>query len=139
VSDRVSGFEDWIPTLLELIGAQKAIPANVDGISMAPTLLGKSQPVRPFLYREFPAYGGQQMVRMGDWKGLRMNLLPAANTKKKGKTAAGPTFELYNLKTDPAETTNVAAQHPDIVAKIQQIMREQHVNSADFPFAALDR
>ena len=139
MSDRVSGFEDWIPTLLELIGAQNAIPATVDGISMEPTLLGKSQPARPFLYREFPAYGGQQMVRMGDWKGLRMNLLPAANTKKKGKTPAGPTFELYNLKTDPAETTNVAAQHPDIVAKIQQIMREQHVNSADFPFAALDR
>jgi arylsulfatase A-like enzyme len=137
-SDRVSGFEDWMPTLLELVGAADATPKGIDGLSMAPTLLGKPQPERPFLYREFPAYGGQQSVRVGHWKAIRQNLLPAG-AKAKAKGRAGPAFELYNLKTDPAETMNVAAQHPDVVAKLERIMREQHVNSPEFPFAALDR
>lgn len=139
VSDRVSGFEDWIPTLLELVGAKDAIPQGLDGISMAATLLGQAQPERPFLYREFPAYGGQQMVRVGDWKLVRRNLLTTASAKAKAKDQTGPTLELYNLKTDPAETTNVATQHPDTVAKLEKIMREQHVNSAEFPFPALDK
>ena len=112
VSDRVSGFEDWIPTLLELIGAKSATPKDTDGISLAPTLLGKKQSERPFLYPEFPAYGGQQMVRIGDWKGIRRNLLP------KGTATPDLGIELYNLKTDVAETTNVAAQHPDVVKKL---------------------
>jgi arylsulfatase A-like enzyme len=139
VSDRVSGFEDWIPTLMELAGAKSATPKNIDGISLAPTLLGKPQPERPFLYREFPAYGGQQMVRMGDWKLVRQNLLPPAGAKAKAKTAATPTLELYNLKADPAETTNIAAKHPDIVAKLEKVAREQHAGSPEFPFAALDK
>jgi arylsulfatase A len=138
VSDRVSGFEDWIPTLLELVGAKDAIPQGLDGISMAATLLGQAQAERLFLYREFPAYGGQQMVRAGDWKLVRQNLLVPTGAKAKGKAKGAPTLELYNLKTDPAETTNVAAQHPDIVAKLGKILREQHANSAEFPFPALD-
>ncbi len=131
-SKRVSGFEDWMPTLLEIAGAKNTVPSNIDGISLTPTLLGNDQDARPFLYREFPAYGGQQMVRMGDWKGVRKNLIP------KGKAKPDLAIELYNLKTDIAETTNVASQHPDIVAKIEKIMREQRTISAEFPFAALD-
>jgi arylsulfatase A-like enzyme len=130
VSDRVTGFEDWMPTLLELADAQTKTPKGLDGISFAPTLLGRKQPERAFLYREFPGYTGQQSVRMGDWKGIRRNLLP------KGK----PDYriELYNLATDRAETKDVAGQHPDIVAKMEKVMREQHVDSPDFPFPALD-
>ena len=48
-SDYVSGFEDWIPTLLELIGAKAATPAGLDGVSLAPILLGRKQDPRPFL------------------------------------------------------------------------------------------
>ncbi|MFM9118105.1 MAG: arylsulfatase, partial [Planctomycetota bacterium] len=66
-SDRVTGFEDWLPTLLEIGGESARIPAGLDGVSFAPTLLGKSQPPRELLYREFPGYGGQQSIRMGDW------------------------------------------------------------------------
>ena len=132
-SDRVTGFEDWLPTLLELAGAQEHVPAGLDGLSFAPTLLGQSQPPRPFLYREFPGYGGQQMVRIGDWKGIRQNLLP------KGK-AGQPNLhiELYNLQSDPHETTDVSGQHADLVAKIEKLMREQHTPSPEFPLPALD-
>lgn len=133
VSDRVTGFEDWFPTLLELIGAKDSTPARIDGISFAPTLLGKKQPERPFLYREAPGYGGQQCVRVGDWKAIRVNLnLGPKATKKPGA------IELYNLKTDPAETKDVAARNPDVVKKLAAIMKREHTPSKLFPIKALD-
>ena len=134
VSDRVSGFEDWLPTLLELSGAKSSTPSDIDGISLAPTLLGGAQPARPFLYREFPSYDGWQIVRMGDWKGVRHDLKP----RKKG-APPNLTIELYNLRDDIGETKDVAAQHPDIVAQIEQVMRAQHTPSAEFPLPALDQ
>ena len=138
VSDRVTGFEDWLPTLLELAGAKDATPAGIDGISFAPTLLGKSQPERPFLYREAQGYGGQQSVRVGNWKGIRLNLHPPANAKKKQAAPASTALELYDLKNDPAETTNVAAQHPEVVARLLAIMKEQHVPTKLWPIRVLD-
>lgn len=136
VSERVSGFEDWLPTLVEVAGAKSAPPKNLDGVSLLPTLLGQKQPERPFLYREFPAYIGYQCVRIGDWKGIRKNLL----TKGAKAKAAKPDYhiELYNLRDDVAETTDLSAKHPELVAKIEHIMREQHTPSAEFPFPALD-
>jgi arylsulfatase len=52
---------------------------------------------------------------MGDWKGIRKDIFKG-NMK----------IELYNLKEDPAEEHNVAAQHPDIVLKIEEIMKREH-------------
>ena len=136
VSTRVTGFEDWMPTLLELADAKDKTPADTDGISFAPTLKGEPQPERSFLYREFPAYGGQQSLRLGDWKGVRQNLMP---TKKMLAQGEKPTFELYNLATDLHEEHDVAAQHADVVAKMTEIMRQQHTPSKEFPFPALDK
>lgn len=142
ISDRVCGFEDWMPTLLELAGHAAAKPADIDGISFAPTLLGKNQEPRPFLYREFPGYGGQQLVRIGDWVGVRQKLNPAGKTKNKkmAAPAAAPVIktELYDLKSDPWQEHDVAAQQPEILARIQKLMRDQHTPSPDFPMPALD-
>jgi arylsulfatase A-like enzyme len=132
-ADRVTGFEDWLPTFLELAGAKSAIPKDVDGISFAPTLLGRKQGARPFLYREFPAYGGQQSVRLGDWKGVRQQLAPRAQDGQPQMP-----IELYDLRKDPGETTEVSARHPNVVARIERLMREQHTPSKKFPFPALD-
>lgn len=134
VSDRVTGFEDWCPTLLELGGAGDSIPAGIDGISFASTLRGEKQPERAFLYRESPGYGGQQCVRAGNWKLVRQNL--SASGKQAGKKT--PTTELYNLAEDPYETTDVAAKHPDIVQKLSAIASTQHVQSSLWPIRALD-
>lgn len=134
VSDRVTGFEDWLPTLVELIGSKDATPEGRDGISFAATLLGEKQESRPFLYRESPGYGGQQSVRIGDWKGIRTNLSP----RPKAKDQKAGEIELYDLATDAAETKNVAADHPDVVAKIATIMKEQHVPTKLWPLRAID-
>jgi arylsulfatase A len=128
VSERVTGFEDWLPTLLELAGAKDATPPSIDGLSFAPTLLGRAQEPRPFLYREFPGYGGQQMVRLGDWKGVRRGL------EKKGALR----LELYDLKGDVGEARDVAADHPDVVAKVEALLAREHQASAAFPILAID-
>jgi arylsulfatase A-like enzyme len=133
-SDRVTGFEDWLPTLLELTGAKDATPAGLDGISFAPTLLGRKQEPRPFLYRESPGSGGQQCVRAGDWKAIRRNLNPGPKAKDQKPGAV----ELYDLAADPAEKTDVAGTHPDVVARLRAVMDREHVKSDLFPLRALD-
>ena len=134
VSGRVTGFEDWLPTLLELIGAKDRTPADLDGLSFAPTLLGGRQEERPFLYRESPGYTGQQCVRAGDWKLLRRQLNPGP----KQTNPPAPVTELFDLAHDPHETADLAAQHPEIVAKLSAIAKEQHVKSARWPIRVLD-
>ena len=134
VSDRVTGFEDWLPTLLDLVGRPEATPGDIDGLSFAPTLLGQAQPARAFLYRESPSYGGQQCLRAGDWKVLRRNLNPNPKAKDQQPTP----IELYNLAADPAETTNVAHLHPAIVDRLTALMDQQHRRSEVFPIRTLD-
>jgi arylsulfatase A-like enzyme len=128
VSDRVTGFEDWLPTLLELADVSNRV-TNIDGITFAPTLLGQTQGPRSFLYREFPAYGGQQSVRAGDWKAVRQRLAAKpANIKT----------ELYDLKDDLTESRDVAADHPDLVRRLESVMRKQHAKSGLFPLPGVD-
>ncbi|MCI0621821.1 MAG: hypothetical protein L0387_09145 [Acidobacteria bacterium] len=110
-------------------------PKDTNGISFAPTLRGQKQPERSFLYREFPGYGGQQCVRIGDWKGIRQNLTPPPASK----SAPDFTIQLFNLRDDPAESKDMAAKYPHIVNKIAEVMRAQHVASAEFLLPALDQ
>jgi arylsulfatase A-like enzyme len=122
VSDHVTAFYDVLPTLAELAGAQA--PEGLDGISIVPTLLGaeaagREQATHEFLYWELPRYDGQtgtflgevprQAVRMGEWKAVRPE--PDGN------------LELYNLREDPAETANVAAEQPEVMAKIEAYLQ----------------
>jgi arylsulfatase A len=131
VSHRTTGFEDWIPTLVELAGSGKA-PQDIDGISFAPTLLGHSQPERPFLYREFPAYQGQQSIHVGHWKAIRQKLMPRGNAKPVIKT------ELYNLKDDLAETRDVSGEYREVVERLELLMNKNRTVSSEFPFPTLD-
>ncbi|GAB5535543.1 MAG: arylsulfatase [Rubricoccaceae bacterium] len=122
-SDHVSAFYDVLATLLDAAGAP--IPDNTDGVSFLAAMRGDSdaQPSREPLYWEFPEYGGQQAVRMGDWKGIRRDMQNGSLD-----------LELYNLATDPREQADVADQHPDIVAQIETIMAEEHEPPANERF-----
>ena len=125
VSDRVVGFEDILPTLAEITGVD--VPAGLDGISFAPTLLGKPQPARQFLYREFAGYGGQQALWIGRFKAIRRDI-------RKGKLD----IELYDLESDPGEQTDLAAEHPEMVTLSSLAMESQHETSELFRLRALD-
>jgi arylsulfatase A len=125
-SERLTGFEDWLPTLAELCGAP--LPAGLDGISFAATLRGDQQPPRPFLYREFAGYGGWQAVWSGQHKLVRRQL------QKPGQA----TVELYDLAADPGETKDLATAQPERVRELQQIAQREHTPSPTFPLRALD-
>lgn len=123
-SDHIAAMWDIAPTALELAGL--AIPEEMDGVSLLPTFIGQPdrQTIHPWLYWEFHEQGGKQAVRMGRWKGVRLNVHRDRN---------GP-IELYDLETDPGETTNVAADHPEVVAEIARIMTEAHTPGELFRF-----
>lgn len=131
VTDHLSAFWDVMPTIAAL--ADTKVPADIDGISFLPTLLGKDQQQKQheYLYWEFPSYSGQQAVHMGDWKGVRQKLMRKKNPQMK--------IELFNLKKDPGEQHDVADQHPKVVARIKEIMKTGRTPSEMFPFPALDQ
>jgi arylsulfatase A len=108
---------DMLPTLADIGGA--ASPAGLDGMSMARALRGESQPTHDFFYWEFHERGFQQAVRMGDWKAVRLK-------------ADGP-LELYDLAKDPIEQHDVAAAHPDVVAKIVSYVKSARTESERWP------
>ncbi|MGM0486685.1 MAG: arylsulfatase [Planctomycetota bacterium] len=130
-TDHISAFWDVMPTIAEVAGVEP--PPGIDGISFAPTLFGEPQRQQKheFLYWEFTGYGGQQAVRMGKWKGVRQGLRRRNNPDPLK-------IELYNLEEDISETHDVAAAHPDVVARIREIMKTEHEPSVIFPLGPLD-
>lgn len=117
VSQYVWAFWDFLPTAAEIAGVRT--PKNLDGRSVLPTLLGQWQRRHPFLYWEFHERGFKQAARMGDWKGIRL--------------ASGQPFELYDLKRDLGETTNVATQNPSVVRKIEAYLKTARTESEHWP------
>lgn len=108
---------DMFPTLAAIAGAKT--PAGLDGLSMARALRGQPQPTHDGFYWEFHERGFQQAARMDRWKGIRLS-----------KDAP---IELYDLQSDPRETTNVAQAHPDVVTRIEMYLKASRTDSALFP------
>jgi arylsulfatase A-like enzyme len=117
-SGLVWAFWDFLATAAELAGAQA--PAGLDGISVAPTLLGKgAQKEHDFLYWEFHEKGFQQGVRMGDWKAVR--------------DRQGLALELYDLSKDISEEHNIAASHPVVIRRLEAYLAQARTDSSEWP------
>ena len=124
-SDHICAFYDLMPTFCELIGVKnyreryankKKSVDYFDGISFAPTLLGKGkQKEHEFLYWEFDETD-QIGVRMGDWKMVVERGIP----------------RLYNLATDIHEDNDVASAHPRVVERMLRIISEEHTPNPYF-------
>lgn len=122
-SNFIGAFWDLLPTFAELAGTKAFIP--IDGLSIAPTLLGKGkQKAHAYLYWEFHEGGGKQAVRQGNWKAVRLNVSQSATGK----------LELYDLAEDPTEKQDVSAVYPDKVKELAHLMDQAHTPSALFPF-----
>ncbi|GAA5155939.1 arylsulfatase [Nocardioides marinquilinus] len=98
---------DLLPTFAELGRART--PRGLDGISFAAALQGRAQRAHDHLYWSFDEGRFDEAVRFGRWKAVRLG---------------GRAVELYDLETDEAETTDVAAQHPDLVRRAEQLMAQ---------------
>lgn len=127
-SDHISIFYDWLPTICEMIGIE--VPMDADGQSFFGAIMGTEQLDRDYIFWEYPEYGGQQAIRMGDWKAVRQNI------KKEGNLE----IELYNLAEDPEEQQNVANKNPTIVKEMELIFQKEHEKPAvdTFLMPALD-
>jgi arylsulfatase A-like enzyme len=119
-SDSPVYFADVMPTLAALAGGNA--PAGIDGIDFSPTLSGSDQPelTDRFMYWEFDKNGLQrQAARWRNWKAVKVPY-----TKP---------LELYDLSNDTGEEHDVAAAHPDIVAKFNNYIRTARADSPDWP------
>jgi arylsulfatase A-like enzyme len=113
VSDFLGYFPDLLPTFAELAGGKP--PADADGLSFVPELLGEKSAGRPqeqhkYLYWEI---GNQTAVRQGNWKAYH-------------RGAEGAPWELYDLATDLGETADVSAQHAGVLAQMKKLAAEAH-------------
>lgn len=126
-SDHISTFWDVLPTFAEMTATR--LPVATDGISMLPTLLKRDgQKEHAYLYWEFHEDGGKTAVRMGDWKGIRLQVMDNSEAK----------IELFDLASDFHEDHDIADEHPEIVSQIAEIMRSAHTPSSVFHFGRID-
>lgn len=121
ISDEVVAFADLLPTFAHLAGAD--VPGNLDGIDIGSALKGESTPLeRDYLYWDYghnrPFY--DEAVRLDDWKGIRL-----------GKE--GDSMQLFDLARDIGEANNVAAGHPEVVARIAEIMNSATTPNPRYP------
>jgi arylsulfatase A-like enzyme len=109
-SDLLSIGYDMVPTIAEMVGAPK--PADADGISLLPTLKGNQlQEQHEYLYWEDTDLLGHVAIREGRWKLIGRNM-----------SYDEPYFELYDLLVDPAESTDVGDQNPNVAFRLVDML-----------------
>jgi arylsulfatase A-like enzyme len=118
VSDQVIASWDVLPTLAEIAGV--AVPAGLDGRSMRRPLQGAAAARREdVLYWEFHEGGFAQAARWGDWKAVR--------------TGQGRPLELYDVRRDLSETTDLAAREPAVVSRMEALLAGARTPSPHWP------
>ena len=118
-SKHVAYFGDWMATACELSGA--TVPDQCDSISFAPALWGKPTNQHEFLYWEFHEGGfNQAALYQGRWKGIRRKSLSAP-------------LAVYDLQNDVSEQQDVAANQPEVAAKIDAYLKTARSDSTDWP------
>ncbi|PXV65883.1 arylsulfatase A-like enzyme [Dysgonomonas alginatilytica] len=113
-------FPDFLATFSDMTDSYTTL--KTDGMSLLPEIKkpnSLSDEERFLYWEQFPSKGISQAVRWGDWKLIRQNI--------------GKEYELYNIKTDRAETRDVATQFPDITNRLAEYMRSAHVESENWP------
>jgi arylsulfatase len=124
---------DFLPTLSELAGVELPTDRVLDGKSIVPIFRSNGDyrdTTRTFFYYDLDRL---RAVRNGDWKlHLVAPKLSVLGHNKPEDEAAVTQPELYNLRDDLKETTNVAAQHPDIVQRLEGYANEIRSNLGDW-------
>ena len=106
---------DYLPTILEIIGAKQTDKRPLDGISLVPLFKGKmkerGQPIG------FQSAG--QVALISD----RYKIYGSGGRKKEQKLTL-PKLKLFDLKKDPSEKNDLAAQHPDLIKKMTATLKQ---------------
>ena len=113
-SDALVGCTDIYPTVLELIGVQRNPAQVMDGISYAGVLRGTAAAARDSYVIWFPGRPHGANAYAGDWKLIRR--------EEPSPEEPGVTRELYNLRDDIGEATNLAGQMPEKIKELEEII-----------------
>ena len=120
--DAVAGNIDFLPTFAALGGAGLPAGVTLDGRDILPLLLGKTQQSPRDAHYYFSS-NRLEAVRSGPWKlAIARQAENMGDAPSKPGAAAEFTPTLYNLDTDLGETHDVAAEHPEVVARLQKFV-----------------
>lgn len=123
VCDGVAGTIDLLPTFVALAGGQVPAEPVIDGRDISPMLFGRTKESQREAHYYFHNYE-LQAVRQGPWK-----LALVAQNESMGKGIAPEAVtnpRLYNLDEDIGERTNLADQHPDLVARLKALAEKMN-------------
>lgn len=138
--NRIAGNIDVLPTLAKLAGVAPPAGRVIDGRDISTLMFDREpSPVRD-VHLYYTGNGTLAAIRQGEWK--LFLVAPQAKGKKGAKepkaTPTGPV--LFNLKTDPAETTDVAAANPEVVARLktEAAKRDAEIRANQRPAGKID-
>jgi arylsulfatase A-like enzyme len=112
----VAATIDFLPTLARIAGGQAPSDRPIDGKDIQPLMFNPAAAKTPHEVYILAHDGGA--VRSGQWKFYPWPEGKDLKGKKKAAPPKGPKIQLYDLAHDLAETTNVAEQHPEVVARL---------------------
>ena len=141
-SAQLTSLTDVMATVAAIIGAKTPDNAAEDSINMLPAWLSKDHaPIRPYLLQQ--AFNGQRSlsIRRGSWKyldhtgsgGNRYENDPGLKPFHLPDTAPDAPGQLYNLKTDPGETKNLAFERPEIVTELKALLEQSKATGRSRP------
>ena len=123
VVDAVAANFDFLPTFVELAGGTVPADNKIDGKDLSPLLLGRTRE-SPHEAHYYFAGNNLQAVRAGPWKLAIAPQSEGMGAVPRPRPGQPFTPTLYNLQTDLGERTNLAAQHPDVVQRLQALAAE---------------
>jgi len=109
---------DIYPTLAELAGLPA--PAGLDGRSFSATLRDPAAPHRDHAIHVYPRSAPDKGAVLG--RAIRTERHRLVEWKKPGASADTAELELYDYEKDPLETKNLAAEQPEVVAKLRALL-----------------
>lgn len=143
-SDQITSLCDVFMTMAEVLGAKVPDNAAEDSFSLLPILLGQDrEPIRPYLLQQAFSGAKNLAIRRGQWKYLAHKGSGGNNYENNQElkpfalpdTGPTATAQLYNLESDPGETTNLALKHPEVVVELEALLKQSLASGRSRPLA----
>jgi arylsulfatase len=133
-SDAITSTIDFFPTLAALAGAATPSDRILDGRDLGPLLRDPVKTASPHEAVYYYCHTHLQAVRSGKWKFVRKRPAHPPWVGFSGRFAGNAVDELslYDLESDPGETTNVAASHPEVLARLRHFAHEARMDLGDY-------